>query len=256
MKERTLDKLFKLHVNTLDPLTSTCRDTTYHSLCARIFKEDQYIRHVRYGSPSDVSVKSLIIAYIVGTKHLGKSRYVEMFEDSDKPFYDGIWYMICELCAPGGQHLKPMPIIDDAKLYTLSMDPDVTRLNIQSVVDEYVAHNIVNSGPYVTRNKVARDVLNLPDKWLSVHYQMAKRDGRSIPLDKLLTFMFSAYKLAYDGFDAPRKDFWLEYASYAWQRVHLELIDELEAAEEYRKKYLMEDAGIDRKAITFRNLLK
>lgn len=256
MKERTLDKLFKLHVNTLDPLTSTCRDATYHSLCARIFKEDQYIRHVRYGSPTDVSVKSLIVAYIIGTKYLGSSRYATMFDDSDKPFYDGIWSMICEICAPNSTELKPIPIVPDNKLYMLHMDPDITRFNIQNIVDEYVAHNIVNDGPYVTRNKVARDVLCLPDKWLSVHYQMAKRDGRPLPLDKLLTFMFSAYRLAHQKYDEPRPGFWLEYATYAWQRVHYDLIDDLEAAIEYRKQYLLEDAGVSPKKITFRTLLK
>ena len=255
MAERILDKLYRLHVNTLDPLTSTCHDATYHSLCARIFKEDQYIKHVNYGRPSDVTVKALVLAYIMGMRSHGKKRYAELFDDYDMPFYKGIWELICEQVAPKGMTYNPMPILSDKELYVLYADPDVTRFNIQSIVDEFVAFNVLNDGKYVTRNKVARDVIGLPDKWLSVHYQMEKRDGRPLPLDKILMFMFGAYKLATEKFPAPRKDFWLDYATYAWHRVQYELIDDIEAAEEYRKQYAREDFGFDKK-ITFRSLLK
>ena len=73
MKERILDELIKLHMDTLDETTET--EKTYRALCARIFKEDQYIKHVNYGVPKDVTVKTLVLAYIMGMRSKNKKRY-------------------------------------------------------------------------------------------------------------------------------------------------------------------------------------
>ena len=245
MKERILDELIKLHMDTLDETTET--EKTYRALCARIFKEDQYIKHVNYGVPKDVTVKTLVLAYIMGMRSKNKKRYdMGLDGKNDEQFYKGIWEMICKQCSPGGRVVVQMPVLPDNELYKLYGDPDVTRFNIQTVVDDFIAYSVLRDGEHRVRNAVSRDVLGLPDRWLSVHYLMEKRDGRSLPLDKLLTFMFNAFKLAADKFEEPRKDFWLDHATYAWHRIQYDLIDDMEAAEKVRTKKQLEDSGYDR----------
>ena len=245
MKERILDELIKLHMDTLDETTET--EKTYRALCARIFKEDQYIKHVNYGVPKDVTVKTLVLAYIMGMRSKNKKRYaLELDAANDEEFYKGIWEIICKQCSPEGRIVRQMPVLSDSELYKLYGDPDVTRFNIQTVVDDFIAFSVLREGKHCVRNAVSRDVLGLPDRWLSVHYLMEKRDGRSLPLDKLLTFMFNAFKLAADKFEEPRKDFWLDHATYAWHRIKYDLIDDMEAAEKVRTKKQLEDSGYDR----------
>ena len=95
MKERILDELIKLHMDTLDETTET--EKTYRALCARIFKEDQYIKHVNYGVPKDVTVKTLVLAYIMGMRSKNKKRYdIDLDGKNDEQFYKGIWEIICK----------------------------------------------------------------------------------------------------------------------------------------------------------------
>lgn len=248
---KLFEKVHALHLSTQDPF-STNRDATLHALSKRLYKFEQYARKVNCGDYQDTTAKALLVAYIMGSSAVTqrkKAKFASMDSalEADSRFYKGLWNILCEVYAPESATIAELPPLSDNTLALLTRDPDVIRFSIQDICDDYVNFCIFNDYPYTMRTKAAQ-LMNLPPKWVSVHYLMSARDGRVESTDKLLEFMFGLFRLDYLCKPAPRDTYWNEHAYLTWQRIHYVLRDDLKRAETILETYIREDTGRDKKS--------
>lgn len=247
MCERIFDKVLQLHYDTLDSEINTVRDRTLVALSSRLYRSDQYGKKVSSGVRKDVTALVLLVAYIMGSREISfrkqsKMAQLDLSLPNDEKFYRGIWDLLCELFAPDGAIISPLPIVEEHKIHALGDDPDVYAFNIKEIAEQYVAYCILNDEPCKSRSAASR-LFNLPTSWISIHYMMIEFDQRTLPIGKLLNFMFGMFRLDYLCKPAPSSTFWNEHAYNAWNTLHWMIRDELAASEVYRAKATKADTG-------------
>lgn len=247
MCERIFDRVLQLHYDTLDSDTNTVRDRTLVALSSRLYRSEQYGKKVSSGVRKDVTALVLIVAYIMGSREIAQRQQAKLSAmdlslPNDIKFYHGIWNLLCELYAPDGAIISPLPIVPEHKIPRLENDPDVYAFNIKEISEQYVSYCIMNDGPCKTR-AAASVMFNLPAIWISQHYMMIDIDQRTLPIGKMLNFMFGMFRLDFLCKPAPTPTFWNENAYNAWNTLHWMLRDELSASETYRAKAIQADTG-------------
>lgn len=250
MCERVFDKLWQLHKDTLPP-DSTKREQGLKPLSLRLFRSEQYSKKVNCGNRNDVTAVVLIVAYIVGIQTVTqrKARKFALLDETlvyDEQFYHGIWALICEQYAPDNAIITPLDIIPESKRGILADDPDVYRYNMKDICDEYVTYCILTGIKPATRSKCSM-MLNLPHKWLALHYLHVPVDNRPLPIARILNFMFGLFRQDYLLRQAPNKTYWNQYAYLTWQYLHYILSEDFKQAEYQRSLHIRSDTGSESK---------
>lgn len=242
MCERVFDKIYKLHMSTMDP--NNPRDRFVQALNNRMFKHESYAREVRSGFIKDVTSKVVFTAYLYGMKMLGPKPAGFDLRAHDRKFYEGLWDILCELHAPDGAKILPLTPLPDTKLYQLYNDPDITRFNIRTICDDVVTYCIFNNDKTFKKRSDVSKALTFNTQWVTKQYANNDIIPREVPVHRMLQFIFGAYRLAFRGVVEPYNGYWLEHAEYAWQRVQYNQIKQLQYAEKQHKRIMREDMGI------------
>lgn len=253
MKGRIFKMVLALHKSTLPPDLQSKRDKGYRALSLRLFKQEQYIKHVSAEAwlPDDITIKVLVVAYIKGMRQIRKdmeSKFADINDHIpwDYKFYLGIWNIISSECSIGNVVYPEFTMPSESEISNLKWDPEVSGFTIDGASRQVIASHIVYDGPIKSINAMS-SALGYHVHWLKAHIQQRTRENRPVPMEKVLRFMFNVQHLNNQGVLGPTPDFWKRISIVAWKYVILYLEPELEAAEEVRKRKISEDAGIDRK---------